>query len=790
MKLRGAMKPCAQPVVNIEGADEEAELAAVLKVGETPMDLAAGPLFQPTLLRRAEDDHVLIIWVHHIITDGWSRGVFVKEFAALYEAYVNGAESPLEELAYTYADYAHARREWNAGEEHANQLAYWRKQLENLPPLQLPFDYPPAARQSFAGRSIRFPLGAGLSASLRNLCKNEGMTPFMLFMAAFDVLMGRYGGQTDFAVGTPNANRNLPHTAGMIGYFVNMLVMRADLEGDPTFQELLRRARTTALDGFAHQDFPFQDLVAALQPKRGVARSPLFQVMFAQQNVPIELETLPGLRVSAREYETGTARFDLEFNVFEREGDFRCFVTYGTDVFEAATIDGLLEDWRALLQAVVQDPTKRISELVLDVRHAPDIQAASDAPEETELVAARDDVESKLVTIWEDLFQTGPLSVKDDFFALGGHSLLATRVMSAIRDAFGADLPLPVLFERPTIEQLAALLRDGDEKAGTSCMVPIRAAGTRPPFFCVHPAPGTVFCYAPLAKYLGDDQPFYGIQARGVNGECEPLDTIESMAAHYVDEMRRVQPQGPYYIGGHSAGGFIAFEMARQLLDEGEAVGLLAISDTAMIPGAKPKAFITEVIQGMEGTFWVAVFVVLLEAFFNKKTAYGFRDLSRMDEKAQLHALFSVMRDLGLAVAESKEDYITHQIAVERATCLACFTYSPAPRDVPVTVFLSSDELELEMPGGGWAWARAIGRCALRRPLLFLTGFPRLFYVAFKNRRCIKERDRGWRELTGAGVDAVPVPGNHVTMLTEPHVQALAKALRESMDASIARAKE
>src|SRR5579859_1189525 len=272
------------PVRQVEG---EAELhREVEEEAERLFDLARGPLLRALLLRLGEQRHVLLLTMHHIVSDGWSMGVLVRELSALYEAYCEGAESPLEELEIQYADFAAWQRSWLEGEELERQLGYWRRTLEGLEELALPLDHPRPAVQSHRGDTLRFDLGPELGERLRELSRRQGVTLFMTLLGAFQVLLSRYTRQADVAVGTPIANRTQVELEGLIGFFVNTLVVRTDLAGAASFEEVLRRVREAALGAYANQDLPFERLVAELQPERDLGRNPLVQVMFQLQNAP------------------------------------------------------------------------------------------------------------------------------------------------------------------------------------------------------------------------------------------------------------------------------------------------------------------------------------------------------------------------------------------------------------------------------------------------------------------------------------------------------------------------
>ena len=359
------------PVIDLSELPEEEREAEAHQLAaaeaQRPFDLSVGPLLRVQLLRLREEDHVVLFTMHHIITDGWSTGILVREVAALYEAYIKGHESPLPELEIQYADYAVWQREWLQGEVLEQQLSYWRQQLgEELPVLQLPTDKPRPPVQSYRGRSLGFSLPAELTAELKKLSNAESVTLYMTLLTAFKILLWRYSGQSDVVVGTPIAGRNQLATEGLIGLFVNTLVLRTNLSGDPSFRELLERMREVTLGAYAHQDLPFEKLVEELQPERDMSRSPLFQVVFALHNEITETLQLPGLEAN----EVGsaadeTAKFDITMAVTETDSELGGSLQYSTDLFEASTISRMLEQFERLLASAVSAPEQHISQLEL-----------------------------------------------------------------------------------------------------------------------------------------------------------------------------------------------------------------------------------------------------------------------------------------------------------------------------------------------------------------------------------------------------------------------------------------
>jgi amino acid adenylation domain-containing protein len=1240
------------PVADLAGLPPEEREAEALRrfraEAVRPFDLQAGPLLRAFLLRLGEEEHWVLLVLHHIVSDGWSLGVLVREIGELYDAHTHGRPALLPELPVQYGDYALWQRRWLSGEVEEAQVAFWKEALAGAPTvLELPTDRPRPPIQTFRGASRIVALPASLAADLQDLGRREGATLFMTLLAGFQALLHRYAGQDDILVGSPIANRQRGELEGLIGLFVNALVLRGRLdpatEGGPSFGELLARVRSFALDAYAHQDLPFERLVEELRIERSLARTPLHQVVFSLQNTPVEPLSLPGLILEPLGVGSGTAKTDLLLSLGEGADGLLGTWEYSTDLFDASTIDRLTVHLRTLLESAAADPGARVGDLALlppAERHqllaewndtgrdaSPDIclhelfeaqaarrpeavavrfqgrsltygdldlranrlarhlaglgvgpaslvgicaeegferligvlavfkagsaylpldpshpeerlawtiqdagvgviltqerlltilpeseaeivcldtlesldnvrpipqgvrsglayviytsgstgrpngvttthQAAvhllrqaveqfrvnedsrilqsvsfsfdasvletwmafstgatlcvanhevrlsgerlaglirsegittavltpvvlaslptdgvptlrvvsvgGDAcpaetvnrwmrsgldrllncygPTETTIYASthlcsgtyrtvppigrplartwmhvvdprgvpvplgvpgelliggdglsmgylnrpsltasrfvpdpfgeeagarlyrsgdlvrrlpdgeleflgrvdrqiklrglrielgeiesalgrhpavrdcavvvhetsgdprlvacvvpngiektdpgqeissqlraylreglpdymvpssflflesfplsptgkvdrkalarlepdagvelprvepRDLLELELVGIWQEVLGVlggGRLGVRDDFFESGGHSLLAVRLMARIKERFGRELPLAVLFQGGTVEAMAALLRrERAEDTGTpSCLVPIQSSGPGLPFFCVHPAGGDVLCFSALARHLGSGQPFYGLRSRGMAEGEAPLDRIEDMAALYVEELRRVQPAGPYRIGGWSLGGLIAFEMARQLRQPGrpgippEDVDLLILDSSPRIAGAEEPSRLDILLD----------VVHYVETLWNRPLGLTADDLEPLDPEARLDLLVERLRGADLLPPGAGEASIRRIVEVYAANTRAVRGYVPGRYAGRVTLFQAGEQ----------------------------------------------PNDLGWSEISDGPVEIHTVPATHLTMLAEPAVKRLAQQIRARLE--------
>ncbi|MBV9787291.1 MAG: AMP-binding protein, partial [Chloroflexi bacterium] len=348
-----------------DALDEAAIRAQVQTLIAQPFDLAHGPLLRATLLQRHADEHILVLVIHHAVFDGWSQSVLLRELSALYRGFTQGDVVDLPALPIQYADYAVWQRQWLSGTVLEQQLGYWCRQLQGIAPLDLPGDYPRPANPSDHGAIVELRIPAALTHALEALSQQLDATLFMTLLAAWQTLLLRYSGQHDIAVGTPIAGRTRPELEGLIGFFVNTLVLRTDLSGQPSFTELVNRTRSTALDAYAHQDVPFEQIVEAVQPERDLSRTPLFQVMFTLQNMPRGGVALPDLRLEPLAVESHSAKFDLSLTLLETPGGLTGNIEYRTDLFAAATIERMADHFQTLLAAVVANPQQRIDRLPL-----------------------------------------------------------------------------------------------------------------------------------------------------------------------------------------------------------------------------------------------------------------------------------------------------------------------------------------------------------------------------------------------------------------------------------------
>jgi hypothetical protein len=351
---------------SLDAAQREAEARRLASAeARKPFNLATGPLVRASLLQLGAEEHVALFTMHHIVSDGWSMEVLIREVSVLYEAISRGEGSPLAELSIQYLDYAMWQREWLKGEVLEGQLGYWKEQLKGaLQVLELPTDKVRPAVQSFHGVHNEFSLTPELSEKLKALSRRESVTLFMTLLAAWQLLLHRYTGQEQISVGTPIAGRSQLATEGLIGFFVNTVVMRSDLSENPSFSELLRRVREVCLQAYANQDMPFEKLVEVLQPQRDLSRSPLFQVWFTLMDAPLQKLQLKNLKSQEFAFEAVTAKFDLALLITDTQIGLKGVLEYNSDLFEPNTINRMVRHFETLLCSIAAEPASQLDVLV------------------------------------------------------------------------------------------------------------------------------------------------------------------------------------------------------------------------------------------------------------------------------------------------------------------------------------------------------------------------------------------------------------------------------------------
>ena len=708
-----------------------------------PFDLVNGPLFRVRLFRISADNHVLVITIHHILADGWSGGVVQRELWSAYEALIQGNEPELSPLAIQYGDFATWQKQWLASDEMQEHLDYWTKKLAGPPPtINFPLDRAPTNRPASHGALETLLLPEDLTSSLKGFAQSEGLTMFNVALACFATLLFQYSDETDVLVGSPIANRK-PETEPLIGPFAGPVALRVDLSGNPTFRKLLHRTADDLLDAMSHTDLPFETLIESLPVTSSRGRNLNLQFYFSYQTAFLQPRQVQQLTVTPMPKFSMGIPFELQMVVIERREGVRAELEYNPDLFEASTIQAVLNQYQVLLRNLVSNPdllladlphpsiahTTKVSRAVLPTAHE-----STTTTEEPGTSAPMDEVEQQLAEMWKEVLRRDSVNATSNFFNLGGYSLTAARLLLKIEKHFGKKLPLAALFEAPTIRQMAELLHRGESKTFGGRILPIQTTGTKPPLFCVDGGP----FFVPLAQNLGADQPVYGLRLEDTTQFSSPY-RFEDIAAYHIESLRMAQQKGPYYLGGWCLAGVIAYEMARQLQAQGEEVVLVALFDAAN--PAYLRRFSTAELAVRRTLFWL--------------------------QKCRLH--FDRLRHLGRHEAW---EYLGERVESIRQN----FRLAKLRRNYRSSIG------KTEALTGDLRGANAVVYLAARayKPGPY-TGRVALFRSGVEPLSLHRDTTLGWKDMAGRLV-VDEIPGDHREIFDEPAVHVLAACLSRQLE--------
>lgn len=744
MQVISPAQPPAVPVSDlreVSAGEREARLQSLIRSeASAPFDLAKGPLFRFRVFRTADDQHVVMLTIHHILADGWSHKVIQDDLWAAYSAIAAGKTPELPPLPIQYSDFTTWQKEWLAAEEARGHLDYWLQKLSgNLPVTNLPTDRPPSIRSASGGAIETLLLPVELVSALKSRAQAKNVTMFMLALSAFGSLLSRRAGQEDLLIGSPVANRRA-ETELLVGPFAGPVCLRLDYSGNPTLEQCVERVRDVTLDALSHTELPFEALLERLKLHAVNGRKPLFQFYFFYQSAFLKPRTTAGLHILPMPTFSTGIPFELQLGMIEREEGLRAQLEYNPDLFDAATIRGLLAEYQTVLETMHASPARRLGDITVASAPAAKLPESNLPKQPSRFTSPGDDTERRLARIFEETLGVRSVGSGQDFFDLGGNSLLAARMFAHIEKEFSVRLPLATLFEATTVAELAQVLRSERQAPHWSSLVEIQSSGTRPPFFCVHGAGGNVLIYRDLSRHLGKDQPFYGLQSQGLDGRRPVLTTVEEMAAAYVKEIRRIRPHGPYLLGGYCLGGTIAFEMAQQLRRDGEDVALLALFDALNWAAVGKRTRADKLIYQLErlyfhaGNFWLLDFSGKRRFFAEKLRALRSRMTvwrGMMFGRPSVEGTGSGSKSILLA-------YVWH------ANDRAAVEYRPRPYPGAITDFRPAKQYSI-----------------------------------------YRGSDVYWSSIAQEGDRVVTLRVYPAGMLIEPFVSELAAALRQRMDASL-----
>lgn len=722
------------PVVALDRSEWQQQVAAEVR---RPFRLSSEPGFRWWLGRLADDDHVLVLNSHHIITDGWSLGILTADLSGAYQRAVAGEESeqlglaPLSIQPGDHATWQHQRRgQLDAG------LAYWTEELAGLATVRLPADRPRPSRPTGTGAGRRVQIDSATGTAVSALADRLQVSPLAVLLAGFTLVLQRYTGQQDLPVGSVFSGRTRSELEQLIGYLANTVVLRTRIGDNPSIETHIRHCQDTILHAMQHQDTPFALLVDTLQPPRTTGQNPLFQTALTLLPTGIGGQLRLGeLAAEPVLVQSGNARFDLFVQASRQpDGSMELVAEYATDLFDADRIGRLLAHFRTALTDLVADPSQPLDRvLVLTEAERALVTGPFDSGQvaSTEAgmaVAGSDTLRTVLEILTELLGPADPLQPEDNFFTEGGNSLKLSRLAAAIRDRCGVRVEARELYLAQTLAEMAALVDEhatdqpaeqNEPDTPGAALLPLRIGGSRSPLFLIHAIGGSAASYLPMVELLDPAQPVYAFDATSVR----PGSTIPGIAAQYLAQLREVQPHGPYRLAGWSVGGVIAQQMAVELRIAGEDVGLLTLLDA--VP-SEPDAEVPGP-AGLLGWF-------LHDLVSIRGLPAPDPQLSQDVPESELlsHALDQLVEQQ--VIEDADRAYVATRFEVFSELARAFLRHRPAPLDCPIELVLAARGAVDPVP----RW-----------------------------------------QAVGGPLITHPVPGNHYTMLQPPHLGLVAAVLNQ-----------
>lgn len=547
-------------------------------------DIEQGPLFRGKLLQVADGDSILLLTMHHIISDGWSIGIVTDEMGRFYQALQENRPSGLDPLPLQYADYACWQQEWVKSGDLDGQLQELKQRLDGFAPIAIPTDFERPNSALLRGEIRSRVLPRTLTDAVKRICDQHGCTLFVGMLSAFSMLMTHEASQTDLAIRTQVSGRDQVELESLIGWFVNSVILRVDASGNPAFKDLLERARAVVLETIRLQHVPFEQVMSAIHPKLSHPRQLPFQVNFIFQRDFVRPWERAGIKMTAIPSKSTGTFVDLNFFLVERADGWRASVDVNTDVFAPAIADHLLANYTRILESVAANPELRLADLQLQARDLSKTIAASSASTYADnYVPARNEQEQAVIDIWERALKVNQIGALTNFFDAGGNSLSAVRMLVELQEYFGRAIKLAELFADPTPAAMAAVISGESTEAVARDIIPVQPKGDRTPFFMF----GGGHFYRPLAKSVGEDQPFLGVALAKYRDADTPDDYItvplgkrrQEVARELAAMLMERYGKGPFFLGGWCADGITAYETARVIEERQGTVALLVLVD-------------------------------------------------------------------------------------------------------------------------------------------------------------------------------------------------------------------
>jgi thioesterase domain-containing protein len=719
------------------------------------MDLRNGPLLALKLLKFSPQHHLLLVTMHHIICDGISLGILLRDIAVFYEGLVEKKDAVLPELTIQFADFAVWQEEWRKSEAAAASLNFWRETLgTNFGRIELPHDATPEGRRdirtdSESGDIETHLISHELTALAHEFCKNQNVTLNILLFSIFCTLLHRVTGQRDIVIGSPCANRN-EDTEELIGLFMNIQVLRVGIEAHETFRSLLTKVQDWTLGAYENQELPFEELIydSHFSHNNTSFEIPIF---FLYQKSFMVTQRVAGLEITPLRSMSPGAVFEWMFAIVDRpEEGPRLQLEYNPNYFRPGTIQRYLTSFIALLESAVRESSIELEKMApadnFLPASLPDVQSRMVArrnvrplPEQfgggaeimekldEQVATVSDPIEIQLLELWRSMLGVDEISTDTNVFSLGVSSLSILRLVTRMNSLYSMGFGLASLIAAPTIKMVAELVRRRYAPNTMTSLVPIQPVGTKRPLYIVHGAGGNVVNFYGLTTRIGTDQPVYGVQAQALEVDQPALLRIEDMAAHYLKEIRRVQPEGPYHLLGYSFGGIVVLEMAHQLIAAGETLGMLGMLDTRA----------RDYIEGWPGELSTnnghsqpGGLVGVFRSYTGHGSVKGWWEffLKDLRERSVRYTITIAARMSSTLPSFLKN---THEI-----NSVAARNYKVKPLSATLTLFRAANQADSSIPS-----------------------------------------DKGWSPIFRGGVEILEVPGDHWQVLSVPGIDVLAKSI-------------
>lgn len=707
-------------------------------------------LAKPSLMRLAvfqiEDDVYQLVWTqHHILTDGWCLPLILKEVMAFYEAFSVGKDLSLT-ASRPYRDYI----TWLKRQDMLQAQLYWQKTLQGFTK-PTPLGVTTQAsnlldKYERYGKEQAY-LSTSATTTLQTLVKQNRLSLNNLIQGLWALLLSRYSGDSDVVFGTTVSGRppTLEGVESMIGLFINTLPMRVKVDTNELLWSWLKNIQIEQIE---QRDYEYCSTGQIHQWSQVPGSLPLYESILVFENYPDDLSTLQlsSLSVDMQNTFSKGAQTKYALTIMVIPGSQMEFeFVYDRHRLDDSSVKLIKEHFITLLNSIVALPDRDIVQLKeqIPANQIPQFSPLQRRVQEhlkDSFALPRDTLELQIAEIWEEVLDVRPVGIKDNFFDLGGHSLLAIRLMSKIQQNLGKDLPLATLFAGSTVEELASIIRSSTDSLEWSPLVAIQPHGDKRPFFFMPGGGGNVIYLYHLARKLPTDQPFYGLQARGLDGEQAPDTEIEAIAAYNIEAIKTIQPQGPYLFGGHSFGSYVAFEMALQLQRQGEEVDLLALIDSPA-----PNSDLKGIKHDVDDATYLVGLASNIERFSGCNLSVSYEDLKQLQPEDQLNYLLERLQKVNIFPAEAKLKQLRGFLQVFKANDpTQYFPQSIYPQQI--TVFRALDNNEFG-----------------------------------------DELDIGWQKFSSTPVETHFVPGDHISIMTEPHVKSLAQQLKACLEGVLTR---